>query len=322
MATIGKFNNSTRPGERQAFPQRPLLPPVQKRTVASIARANNEKQKGFSPTELAREARTHRNPKAELRALAGRPLGENSGESMNKETYKEYIRQRLNEGSALVNAAAAAFRSSGIQALEANKLRRQATNKLRRQAKVISDTDRDMKISNNNINDTEREMMAQDAKTAASNSSNREAIIRQEIDHERIKKQGDNLRGIIDQASTYFQSIKPLRATPDSNKPNISDSEEILDIKRAAERSAAKSTDSSNILAAITSKALLNVAIGTIKTNSLSDLVTRTRNEEESRAQQKIDNSPAAAEQRMLASPLGKGMSRNAITGKWEYHPG
>ena len=97
MATIGKFNNSTRPGERQAFPQRPLLPPVQKRTVASIARANNEKQKGFSPTELAREARTHRNPKAELRALAGRPLGENSGESMNKETYKEYVRQRLHE---------------------------------------------------------------------------------------------------------------------------------------------------------------------------------------------------------------------------------
>jgi hypothetical protein len=97
MATIGKFNNSTRPGERQAFSQRPLLPPVRKRTVASIARANNEKLKGPSPTELAREARTHRNPKAELRALAGRPLGENSGESMNKETYKEYVRQRLHE---------------------------------------------------------------------------------------------------------------------------------------------------------------------------------------------------------------------------------
>jgi len=97
MAPIGKFNNSTRPGERQAFPQRPLLPPVQKRTIASIARANNEKLKGPSPTELAREARTHRNPKAELRALAGRPLGENSGESMNKETYKEYVRQRLHE---------------------------------------------------------------------------------------------------------------------------------------------------------------------------------------------------------------------------------
>ena len=88
MAPIGKFNNSTRPGERQAFPQRPLLPPVRKRTVASIARANNEKLKGPSPTELAREARTHRNPKAELRALAGRPLGDSLGESMNKETYK------------------------------------------------------------------------------------------------------------------------------------------------------------------------------------------------------------------------------------------
>ncbi len=97
MAPIGKFNNSTRPGERQAFSQRPLLPPVRKRTVTSIARANNEKLKGPSPTELAREARTHRNPKAELRALAGRPLGENSGESMNKETYKEYVRQRLHE---------------------------------------------------------------------------------------------------------------------------------------------------------------------------------------------------------------------------------
>ena len=93
MDPSGKFNNSSRPGERQAFPQRPLLPPVQKRTIASIARANNEKLKGFSPTELAREARTHRNPNAELRALAGRPLGE----SMNKETYKEYVRQRLHE---------------------------------------------------------------------------------------------------------------------------------------------------------------------------------------------------------------------------------
>jgi hypothetical protein len=309
MATIGKFNNSTRPGERQAFSQRPLLPPVQKRTVASIARANNAKLKGPSPTELAREARTHRNPKAELRALAGRPLGENSGESMNKETYKEYVRQRLYEDSVLSKLA-----SAGIQALKANKLRRQA--------KVVSDTDRDMKISNNSINDTEREMMAQDAKTAASNSSNREAIIRQEIDHERIKKEGDNLRGIIDQASKFSQSIKPMRARPDSNAPNTSDSQELLDIKTAAEKSAAEFTDSSNRSAADASKILLNVAIDTVKINSLSDLATRTRNEEESRAQQKIDNSPAAAEQRMLASPLGKGMSRNAITGKWEYHPG
>ena len=307
MAPIGKFNNSTRPGERQAFPQRPLLPPVRKRTVLSIARANNEKLKGPSPTELAREARTHRNPKAELRALAGRPLGESLGESMNKETYKEYVRQRLNENTFGLGAI-------GLRTLEAYKSRRKA--------KVVSDTDRDMKISNNNINDTERQMMAQDAKTAASNSSNREAIIRQEIDHERIKKQGDNLRGIIDQASTFFQSIKPMRATPDSNKPNISDSEEILDIKRAAERSAAEFTDSSNISAAKTSTALLNVAIGTVKTNSLSDLVRRTRNEEESRAQQKIDNSPAAADERFKASSAGKGMSRNAITGKWEYHPG
>ncbi len=314
MAPIGKFNNSTRPRERRAFPQRPLLPPVRKRTIVSIARANNEKLKGFSPTELAREARTHRNPKAELRALAGRPLGENTRESMNKETYKEYVRQRLQEGSALVNAAAAALRSSGIEALEANKLRRQA--------KVVSDADRDMKISNNIINDTEREMMAQDVKTAAFNSSNREAIIRQEIDHERIKNQGDNLRGIIDQASKFSQSIRPMRARPDSNAPNTSDSQELLDIKTAAERSAAKSTDSSNRLAANTSKALLNVAIGTVKTNSLSDLATRTRNEEESRAQQKIDNSPAAADERFKASPLGKGMSRNAITGKWEYTPG
>ena len=307
MAPIGKFNNSTRPGERQAFPQRPLLPPVQKRTIASIARANNEKLKGFSPTELAREARTHRNPKDELRALAGRPLGESLGESMNKETYKEYVRQRLNENTFGLGAI-------GLRTLEAYKSRRKA--------KVVSDTDRDMKISNNNINDTERQMMAQDAKTAASNSSNREAIIRQEIDHERIKNKGDNLRGIIDQASKFFQSIKPMRATPDSNKPNISDSEEILDIKRAAERSAAEFTDSSNISAAKTSTALLNVAIGTVKTNSLSDLVRRTRNEEESRAQQKIDNSPAAADERFKASSAGKGMSRNAITGKWEYHPG
>lgn len=98
MDPIGKFHNSTRPGERQAFQQRPyMLPAVKKRTVVSIARANNEKIKGHSPTELAHEARTHRNPKAELRALEGRPLGENSGENMNKETYKEYIRQRLHE---------------------------------------------------------------------------------------------------------------------------------------------------------------------------------------------------------------------------------
>lgn len=315
MAPIGKFNNSTSPGERQAFPQRPLLPPVRKRTVVSIARANNEKLKGPSPTELAREARTHRNPKAELRALAGRPLGESLGESMNKETYKEYVRQRLNENSPGVGSALmAGIRLAGIQALEANKLRRQA--------KLVSDADRDMKISNNSINDTEREMMAQDAKTAASNSSNREAIIRQEIDHERIKKQGDNIRGIIDQASKFSQSIRPMRARPDSNAPNTSDSQELLDIKTAAERSAAKSTDSSNKLSADTAVGLLNVAIGTVKTNSLSDLATRTRNEEESRAQQKIDNSPAAAEERFKASPLGKGMSRNAITGKWEYTPG
>jgi hypothetical protein len=309
MAPIGKFNNSTRPGERQAFPQRPLLLPVRKRTVTSIARANNEKLKGPSPTELAHEAKTHRNPKAELRALAGRPLGENSGESMNKETYKEYVRQRLHEGSVLSDIALA-----GIRVLEANKLRRQA--------KVVSDTDRDMKISNNNINDTEREMMAQDAKTAASNSSNREAIIRQEIDHERIKKEGDNLRGIIDQASTSSQSITPMRARSDSNAPNTSDSQELLNIKTAAERSAAQSTDSSNRSAADASKILLNVAIDTVKINSLSDLATRTRNEEESRAQQKIDNSPAAADERFKASSAGKGMSRNAITGKWEYHPG
>ena len=307
MAPIGKFNNSTRPGERQAFPQRPLLPPVRKRTVASIARANNEKLKGPSPTELAREARTHRNPKAELRALAGRPLGESLGESMNKETYKEYVRQRLNENTFGLGAI-------GLRTLEAYKSRRQA--------KVISDTDRDMKISNNNINDTEREMMTQDAKTAASNSSNREAIIRQEIDHERIKKQGDNLRGIIDQASKFSQSIRPMRARPDSNAPNTSDSQELLDIKTAAEKSAAEFTDSSNRSAADASKILLNVAIDTVKINSLSDLATRTRNEEESRAQQKIDNSPAAADERFKASSAGKGMSRNAITGKWEYHPG
>ena len=102
MDPIGKFHNSSRPGERQAFQQRPyMLPAVRKRTVVSIARANNEKIKGYSPTELAHEARTRRNPKAELRALEGRPLGEssgeNSGESMNKETYKEYVRQRLHE---------------------------------------------------------------------------------------------------------------------------------------------------------------------------------------------------------------------------------
>ena len=307
MAPIGKFNNSTRPGERQAFPQRPLLPPVRKRTVASIARANNEKLKGPSPTELAREARTHRHPKAELRALAGRPLGESLGESMNKETYKEYVRQRLNENTFGLGAI-------GLRTLEAYKSRRQA--------KVISDTDRDMKISNNNINDTEREMMAQDAKTAASNSSNREAIIRQEIDHERIKKEGDNLRGIIDQASKFSQSIRPMRARPDSNAPNTSDSQELLDIKTAAEKSAAEFTDSSNRSAADASKILLNVAIDTVKINSLSDLATRTRNEEESRAQQKIDNSPAAADERFKASSAGKGMSRNAITGKWEYTPG
>ena len=307
MAPIGKFNNSTRPGERQAFPQRPLLPPVRKRTVLSIARANNEKLKGPSPIELAREARTHRNPKAELRALAGRPLGESLGESMNKETYKEYVRQRLNENTFGLGAI-------GLRTLEAYKSRRKA--------KVVSDTDRDMKISNNNINDTERQMMAQDAKTAASNSSNREAIIRQEIDHERIKNQGDNVRGIIDQSNTYSQSITPMRSRPDSNKPNISDSQELLNIKTAAERSAAKSTDSSNKLSADTAVGLLNVAIGTVKTNSLSDLATRTRNEEESRAQQKIDNSPAAADERFKASSAGKGMSRNAITGKWEYTPG
>ena len=304
MDPSGKFNNSSRLGERQAFPQRPyMLPPIRKRTVLSIARANNEKSKGPSLTELKREAASKRNPKAELRALAGRPLGE----SMNKETYKEYVRQRLNENTFGLGAI-------GLRTLEAYKSRRKA--------KVVSDTDRDMKISNNNINDTERQMMAQDAKIAASNSSNREAIIRQEIDHERIKKQGDNLRGIIDQASTFFQSIKPMRATPDWNKPNISDSEEMLDIKRAAERSAAEFTDSSNISAAKTSTALLNIAIDTIHINSLSDLVRRTRNEEESRAQQKIDNSPAATDERFKASSAGKGMSRNTITGKWEYTPG
>ena len=293
MDPSGKFNNSSRLGERQAFPQRPyMLPPIRKRTVLSIARANNEKSKGPSLTELKREAASKRNPKAELRALAGRPLGESLGESMNKETYKEYVRQRLNENTFGLGAI-------GLRTLEAYKSRRKA--------KVVSDTDRDMKISNNNINDTERQMMAQDAKT---------------IDHERIKKQGDNLRGIIDQASTFFQSIKPMRATPDSNKPNISDSEEMLDIKRAAERSAAEFTDSSNISAAKTSTALLNVAIDTIHINSLSDLVRRTRNEEESRAQQKIDNSPAAADERFKASSAGKGMSRNTITGKWEYTPG
>ena len=314
MAPIGKFNNSTRPGERQAFPQRPLLPPVRKRTVASIARANNEKLKGPSPTELAREARTHRNPKAELRALAGRPLGESLGESMNKETYKEYVRQRLNENTFGLGAI-------GLRTLEAYKSRR----KSRRQAKVISDTDRDMKISNNNINDTEREMMAQDAKTAASNSSNREAIIRQEIDHERIKKQGDNLRGIIDQASTFFQKIKPMRARPDSNAPNTSDSQELLDIKTAAERSAAEFTDSSNRSAADASKILLNVAIGTVQTNSLSDLVTRTRNELESYRQQKIDRDAEAKEStRVFVDKIDKNMeklgaSRNTETGEWEW---
>ena len=303
MAPIGKFNNSTRPGERQAFPQRPLLPPVRKRTVLSIARANNEKLKGFSPTELAREARTHRNPNAELRALAGRPLGE----SMNKETYKEYVRQRLNENTFGLGAI-------GLRTLEAYKSRRQA--------KLVSDTDRDMKISNNSINDTEREMMAQDAKTAASNSSNREAIIRQEIDHERIKKEGDNLRDIIDQASTSSQSITPMRARPDSNAPNTSDSQKLLDIKTAAERSAAEFTDSSNTTTAKTAVRLLDAASTSVKINSLSDLATRTRNEEESRAQQKIDNSPAAADERFKASSAGKGMSRNTITGKWEYTPG
>ena len=312
MDPSGKFNNSSTPGERQAFPQRPyMLPPIRKRTVLSIARANNEKSKGPSLTKLKREAASKRNPNAELRALAGRPLGE----SMNKETYKEYVRHRLYEDSPGVGSAiVAGVRSAGIQALEANKLRRQA--------KLVSDTDRDMKISNNSINDTEREMMAQDAKTAASNSSNREAIIRQEIDHERIKKEGDNLRGIIDQASKFSQSIRPMRARPDSNAPNTSDSQELLDIKTAAEKSAAEFTDSSNRSAADASKILLNVAIDTVKINSLSDLATRTRNEEESRAQQKIDNSPAAADERFKASSAGKGMSRNAITGKWEYHPG
>ena len=310
MAPIGKFNNSTRPGERQAFPQRPLLPPVRKRTVASIARANNEKLKGPSPTELAREARTHRNPKAELRALAGRPLGESLGESMNKETYKEYVRQRLNENTFGLGAI-------GLRTLKAYKSRRQA--------KVVSDADRDMKISNNNINDTEREMMAQDAKTAASNSSNREAIIRQEIDHERIKKQGDNLRGIIDQASKFSQSIRPMRARPDSNAPNTSDSQELLDIKTAAEKSAAEFTDSSNRSAADASKILLNVAIGTVQTNSLSDLVTRTRNELESYRQQKIDRDAEAKEgTRVFVDKIDKNMeklgaSRNTETGEWEW---
>ena len=95
MDPSGKFNNSSRPGERQAFPQRPyMLPPIRKRTVLSTARANNEKSKGPSLTELKREAASKRNPNAELRALAGRPLGESLGESMNKETYQGKRLQR------------------------------------------------------------------------------------------------------------------------------------------------------------------------------------------------------------------------------------